>query len=85
MSNQQKDKTINFQLSLNVLNFSNLLERSKDANLIQGILFLFDTKFSHFYLSEEIRQWLTFKLYQKNNIEKSADEFDGMSNYEYEN
>ena len=27
-----------------------LLERSKDAYLIQGILFLFDTKFPHFNL-----------------------------------
>ena len=35
--------------------FFYLLERSKDAYFIQGILFLFDTKFSHFYLSEEIR------------------------------
>ena len=75
-------------MSLDVYVFLYLLERSKDANLIQGILFLFDTKFSHFYLSEEIRQiskWLIFKLYQKNDIEKSADELDGMSNYEYEN
>ena len=62
-----------------------MINRCQNPDLIQGILFLFDTKFSHFYLSKEISKWLTFKLCQKNDIEKSADELDGMSNYEYEN
>ena len=39
-----------FSIVLHVFIFLYLLERSKDAYLIQGILFLFNTKFTHFNL-----------------------------------